>query len=35
MRGWLRVDATILDDDGVLAEWVRRGVTFARSLPAK
>jgi len=35
MRGWLRVDATVLDDDARLAEWVDRGVSFARSLPAK
>ena len=30
MRGWLRVDA---GDD--LAEWVARGVGYARSLPPK
>jgi TfoX/Sxy family transcriptional regulator of competence genes len=35
MQGWLRVD-----DDGVrtkrqLEPWVRRGVTYARSLPPK
>ena len=35
MRGWLRVD-----DDGVrtkrgLEPWVKRGVAYARSLPAK
>lgn len=35
MRGWLRVDASVLEDDGLLAEWVARGVAFARSLPAK
>jgi TfoX/Sxy family transcriptional regulator of competence genes len=35
MRGWLRVDAAALDDDARLAEWVDRGVSFARSLPAK
>jgi TfoX/Sxy family transcriptional regulator of competence genes len=35
MRGWLRVDAAVLDDDARLAEWVDRGVSFARSLPAK
>jgi hypothetical protein len=34
MRGWLRVDASVLDDDR-LAEWVARGVAYARSLPAK
>jgi TfoX/Sxy family transcriptional regulator of competence genes len=31
MAGWLRVDPA--DDE--LAEWVERGVTFARSLPPK
>ena len=35
MRGWLMIDAHVLDDDEVLASWVQRGVTFARSLPAK
>jgi len=35
MRGWLRVDAAVLDDDARLAEWVDRGVSFARRLPAK
>lgn len=34
MRGWLRVDTTLLDD-GELAEWVTRSVSYARSLPAK
>jgi len=34
MTGWLRVDADVLDD-ACLAEWVDRGVAFARSLPAK
>ena len=35
MQGWLRVQGPVLDDDGVLAEWVRRGVAYARSLPQK
>jgi TfoX/Sxy family transcriptional regulator of competence genes len=35
MRGWLRVDTAAIDDDGRLKEWVDRGVSFARSLPAK
>ena len=34
MDGWLRVDAEGLDDAG-LAEWVARGVAYARSLPPK
>ncbi len=33
-RGWLHVAATAADDDWV-AEWVARGVAYARSLPAK
>lgn len=35
MQGWLRVQGEALDDDEVLATWVRRGVTYAKSLPAK
>ena len=35
MQGWLRVDADDLREDGALAEWVERGTSFARSLPAK
>lgn len=35
MRGWLRVDASVVDDDGRLAEWVDRGVSYARTLPRK
>jgi TfoX/Sxy family transcriptional regulator of competence genes len=35
MVGWLRVDAAGLDDDPALDAWVRRGVTYARSLPPK
>jgi TfoX/Sxy family transcriptional regulator of competence genes len=33
-RGWLHVAATA-DDDAWVEEWVARGVTHARSLPAK
>ena len=32
MSGWLRIDVA---DDAELAEWVDRGVTFARTLPPK
>jgi TfoX/Sxy family transcriptional regulator of competence genes len=32
MAGWLRVDP---GDEDELADWVRRGVSFARSLPPK
>jgi TfoX/Sxy family transcriptional regulator of competence genes len=35
MKGWLRVRPDVLDSDRVLTKWVRRGVTYARSLPAK
>ena len=35
MKGWLRVDAADLADDGELAAWVERGVGYARSLPPK
>ena len=34
MRGWLRVGAEDARDEA-LAEWVARGTTYARSLPAK
>ena len=35
MRGWLRVDAEDVATKRQLAKWVRLGVDFARSLPAK
>jgi TfoX/Sxy family transcriptional regulator of competence genes len=35
MAGWLRVDSGEVSTDGALAEWVDRGVKYARSLPAK
>jgi TfoX/Sxy family transcriptional regulator of competence genes len=35
MKGWLRVNESVLDDDATLAKWVRRGADFARALPAK
>jgi TfoX/Sxy family transcriptional regulator of competence genes len=35
MRGWLRVGADHLQKKKELAAWVERGVSFARSLPAK
>jgi TfoX/Sxy family transcriptional regulator of competence genes len=34
MNGWLRVDAEAVQDDDDLERWVRRGVAYARSLPA-
>ena len=35
MRGWLRVDSEHVRTKAELADWVNRGVSFARSLPAK
>lgn len=35
MDGWLRVDAEHVREKRQLAAWVKRGVTHARSLPAK
>jgi TfoX/Sxy family transcriptional regulator of competence genes len=35
MRGWLRVDAEGADTKRRLEPWVKRGVAYARSLPAK
>ena len=35
MKGWLRVEAQDVADDGELAAWVERGVAHARSLPPK
>ncbi len=35
MPGWLRVDSERLQSRGELADWVERGTSFARSLPAK
>ena len=35
MAGWLRVASEDVQTDDALAEWIDRGVTFARSLPPK
>lgn len=35
MTGWLRVDAQAVGNKRQLQGWVRRGVAYARSLPAK
>ena len=35
MQGWLRVGPDHVRTDPQLAEWVERGTTYARSLPAK
>jgi hypothetical protein len=35
MDGWLHVETEGLTSDSGLEEWVRRGVAYARSLPAK
>lgn len=35
MSGWLRVDGADVATDDALEEWVRRGASYAGSLPAK
>jgi TfoX/Sxy family transcriptional regulator of competence genes len=35
MAGWLRVAADAGSPDELIEPWVRRGVAYARSLPAK
>ena len=35
MTGWLRVDAEPLGAKRQLEPWIRRGITYARSLPPK
>ena len=35
MRGWLLVNATVLEAETALAQWVRRGLTYAETLPKK
>jgi len=35
MPGWLRVDTALVADQAQLETWVARGVSYARSLPAK
>jgi TfoX/Sxy family transcriptional regulator of competence genes len=35
MQGWLRVDSGDLKTKRQLEPWVKRGVTYARSLPPK
>jgi hypothetical protein len=35
MDGWLRVAADDVGTKRALSTWVKRGVTYARSLPAK
>jgi TfoX/Sxy family transcriptional regulator of competence genes len=35
MDGWLRVDAEDVREKRQLAAWVKRSVTYARSLPVK
>jgi TfoX/Sxy family transcriptional regulator of competence genes len=35
MQGWLRVDSDGVRTKRQLKPWVRRGVTYARSLPSK
>ena len=35
MSGWLRLDSDDVASDETLEEWVRRGASYAGSLPAK
>jgi TfoX/Sxy family transcriptional regulator of competence genes len=35
MDGWLRIDPAAVTADEAFESWVRRGVDYARSLPAK
>ena len=35
MAGWLRIASDDVETDEALAEWVDRGVSYARSLPPK
>ena len=35
MSGWLRVDTDDVESEEALDEWVRRGATYAGSLPTK
>jgi len=35
MKGWLRINPSVLDDDKTLGAWVKRGVAYAKSLPPK
>jgi TfoX/Sxy family transcriptional regulator of competence genes len=35
MRGWLQVDTAAVRTPRQLEQWVERGVSYARSLPAK
>ena len=35
MKGWVMVDGQVCDADEDLAQWVERGLTYARTLPPK
>jgi hypothetical protein len=35
MQGWLRVDADDVRTKRQLANWIERGTSYARTLPAK
>lgn len=35
MDGWLRVTTDAVSDEESMARWVERGVSYARSLPAR
>jgi TfoX/Sxy family transcriptional regulator of competence genes len=35
MKGWLVVDAAAVAEDADLRRWLQRGISYARTLPAK
>jgi TfoX/Sxy family transcriptional regulator of competence genes len=35
MRGWVLVDAEVVDSDEALGRWIERALEFAARLPAK
>jgi TfoX/Sxy family transcriptional regulator of competence genes len=35
MKGWLQVEGSAVEDDDALQSWVKVGVDYARTLPAK
>ena len=35
MKGWLRVNPSVLGDKRTLKKWVDRGATYAKTLPPK
>ena len=35
MVGWLNLDANLISSEDEMAEWIQRGVSYAKSLPPK